>query len=247
MQKHTQLLVGFLAVSAVLGILGIFFLWAAPRLYGDDDVSLPAEAEKAPVIVLDAGHGGEDGGATGADGTLEKELNLAVTEAVYHLLSAAGYDVRMTRTDDRMLYDLYGDLAEYGGYKKTYDLKNRLRYTREADADLFVSIHMNKFPQENVRGLQVWHAAVPGSREIAETIRSYAADYLSPEHKRIVKETTSAIYLLHRIEIPAVMIECGFLSNCEDLAKLKDESYREQLALTIACALSAALTARSAG
>lgn len=247
MQTRKQLLAGYLAIAAVLAAAAGLFLWTA-GIFGESSPASAISAENhAPVIVLDPGHGGEDGGASAADGTLEKDLNLAVAEGVYHLLSAAGFDVRMTRTDDRLLYDLYGDLSDYGGYKKTYDLKNRLRFTREAEADLFVSIHMNKFPQTNVRGLQVWHAAVPGSRETAETIRTYAASYLSPEHKRIVKEATSAIYLLHRIEIPAVMVECGFLSNGEDLAKLQSEDYRRQLALTVACAVAASVTDRAAG
>jgi len=247
MQKQKQLLAGYLAIAAVLAAAAGFFLWTTGILGGSSPAAVLAAQSRIPVIVLDPGHGGEDGGASAADGTLEKDLNLAVAEGVYQLLSASGFDVRMTRTDDRLLYDLYGDLTDYGGYKKTYDLKNRLRFTREAEADLFVSIHMNKFPQTNVRGLQVWHAAVPGSRETAETIRTYAASYLSPEHKRIVKEATSAIYLLHRIEIPAVMVECGFLSNSEDLAKLKDETYQKQLALTVACAVAASVTDRAAG
>jgi len=247
MQKQGQLVAVFFTVSVILGALSAFFLWAAGLMEKPHPTAIPAAAEKVPVIVLDPGHGGEDGGASAADGTLEKNLNLAVAEGVYHLLSAAGFDVRMTRTDDRLLYDLYGDLSDYGGYKKTYDLKNRLRFAREAEADLFVSIHMNKFPQTNVRGLQVWHAAVPGSRETAETIRAYASSYLAPEHKRSVKEATSAIYLLHRIEIPAVMVECGFLSNGEDLAKLQSEDYRRQLSLTVACAVAASVTDRTAG
>ena len=141
---RTPMLGGFLLVSAVCAAAGIFMLGAA-GIQQKHSTAVSAE-DHAPVIVIDAGHGGEDGGAVAADGTVEKDLNLEVAHILAQMLSFAGYDVRMTRTEDRMLYDLYGDAEEYAGRKKTYDLRNRLRFAEEADAALFISIHMNKFP-----------------------------------------------------------------------------------------------------
>lgn len=202
-----------------------------------------ASVHTRPIIVIDAGHGGEDGGASGEDGTKEKDLNLLVAWALSDILTAAGYDVRMTRTTDCLLYDLYGDLTDYTGHKKTYDLRNRLRFTKEAGADLLISIHMNKFPQSQYSGLQVYYSTnAPESRIVAGVIRNYTKQYLQPQNERETKAATSSIYLLHRCDIPAVMVECGFLSNEEELSRLKDETYRRQLALVIACATAESLS-----
>lgn len=234
-------LAGFLLFSLSLGLAALLMMPAASAVYTRPAVIL---AEHPPVIVIDAGHGGEDGGASGSDGTLEKDLNLLVADSVAEILAAAGYDVRRTRSDDRLLYDLYGELSDYTGHKKTYDLRNRLRFTREADAALLVSIHMNKFPDARYHGLQVYYsAAQPLSQAVAGNIQSYTKRYLQPDNTREIKRATSAIYLLHRCEIPAVMVECGFLSNDAELAQLKDETYRLTLALTIACAVAESLQA----
>lgn len=246
-------LAGFLAVSAVFAAVSAVLFFGAGILPDARTAAVAGSGTAAgsgttaPVIVLDPGHGGEDGGASGADGTLEKDLNLAVAEALSHLLTAAGFDVRMTRTDDRLLYDLYGDLSDYTGHKKTYDLRNRLRFAQEASASLFVSIHMNKFPQAKYSGLQVYYAAADGSRTVADAVQSYTKLYLQPDNSRQTKKAGSSIYLLHRIDIPAVMIECGFLSNEAELAQLKDADYRRKLALTAACAIAESMTGVTAG
>ncbi len=198
-----------------------------------------AEVRPRPVIVLDPGHGGEDGGASGADGTVEKNLNLTVAKAVAEILSAAGYDVRLTRTEDRLLYDLYGDLTDYTGHKKTYDLRNRLRFTKETGAALLVSIHMNKFSDPQYSGLQVYYSAArPESQTVASVVQNYTKLYLQKDNSREIKKATSSIYLLARCDIPAILIECGFLSNEEELSRLTDPLYQNQLALTIACAVA---------
>lgn len=234
----------FVLFCILFSALTAFFIWCgAILLCGRGTSAEDAAAPSRPIIVIDAGHGGEDGGASGTDGTKEKHLNLLVAQSLADILTAAGYDVRMTRTDDRLLYDLYGDLTDYKGHKKTYDLRNRLRFTEEAGADLLISIHMNKFPQPQYSGLQVYYSPnAPESRTVAEVIRSYTKLYLQPENERETKAATSSIYLLHRIQRPAVMVECGFLSNEEELSRLKDEIYRRQLALVIACAAAESLS-----
>ena len=221
------------------------FAWFGASLSGRREKTSAEDASTAarPIIVIDAGHGGEDGGASGEDGTKEKDLNLLVAQALSDILTAVGYDVRMTRTNDCLLYDLYGDLTDYTGHKKTYDLRNRLRFTKEAGADLLISIHMNKFPQPQYSGLQVYYSTnAPESRTVAGVIRNYTKQYLQPQNERETKAATSSIYLLHRCDIPAVMVECGFLSNKEELSHLKDETYRRQLALVIACAAAESLS-----
>lgn len=234
----------FVLFCILFSALTAFFIWCGATFVRHRGTSAEdAAAPSRPIIVIDAGHGGEDGGASGEDGTKEKDLNLLVAQSLADILTAAGYDVRMTRTDDRLLYDLYGDLTDYTGHKKTYDLRNRLRFTEEAGADLLLSIHMNKFPQPQYSGLQVYYSpTAPESRTVAEVIRNYTKLYLQPENERETKAATSSIYLLHRIQRPAVMVECGFLSNVEELSRLKDDTYRRQLALVIACAAAESLS-----
>lgn len=191
-----------------------------------------------PVFILDAGHGGEDGGAVAEDGTLEKELNLAVTQRMEAVAKLLGYRVVLTRTDDTMLYDRYEDKTDYGGKKKTYDLKNRLRFAKECGGAVFCSIHMNQFPDPACHGLQVYYSPnVPQSRSYATLLQGYAKAFLDPENHREIKKATSAIYLLHRIQQPAVLVECGFLSSPIDRERLSSENYQ----LTLSAVLMAAL------
>ncbi len=198
-----------------------------------------ASAEPKPVrIVIDAGHGGEDGGAVGVDGTLEKDLNLKVATLVYDMLSASGVPAVMTRTEDVMLYDIYGELSDYKGKKKLYDLKNRLRFAEETEGAIFVSIHMNSFGAAKYSGLQVYYSPNNGdSKLLAETVRAFSASYLQPENKRESKPAGSSIYILHRISCPAILIECGFISNPEECSALGSVEYQRQLALTLSSAL----------
>ena len=244
-KRYANRYIAFFVLFCILfSALTAFFIWCGATFVRHRGTSAEdAAAPSRPIIVIDAGHGGEDGGASGEDGTKEKDLNLLVAQSLADILTAAGYDVRMTRTDDRLLYDLYGDLTDYKGHKKTYDLRNRLRFTEEAGADLLLSIHMNKFPQPQYSGLQVYYSPnAPESRTVAEVIRNYTKLYLQPENERETKAATSSIYLLHRIQRPAVMVECGFLSNEEELSRLKDDTYRRQLALVIACAAAESLS-----
>lgn len=194
---------------------------------------------KAPGVtfVIDAGHGGIDGGAVTADGTPEKELNLAVASRLSSLMRIAGADVIMTRTDDRMLVS--DDVKQK---RKMHDLKNRLAIVNDASEKsggaVLISIHMNKFSSPKYSGLQVWYSGnVPESKNLAEAVQSAAKTYLAPDNNRTVKEATSAIYLLDRAQVPAILIECGFLSNEEECARLKTAEYQTALAAVIFAAV----------
>ncbi|MGN1409533.1 MAG: N-acetylmuramoyl-L-alanine amidase [Eubacteriales bacterium] len=185
------------------------------------------------TFVLDAGHGGEDGGASAGD-VLEKDLNLRITENIADLCTVFGVSTRLTRTDDRLLYDYYDDLEDYKGKKKTYDLRNRLKIAEESPPDLFVSIHMNKFTQPQYRGLQVYFSPnTDESEEAAAMVQSYVKKYLTPENERQTKRATQAIYILKKIKTPAILVECGFLSNADELALLQTQQYREKTAAVI--------------
>lgn len=239
--SHRRYLADFLYFSVLFAAVSALLFGSVTEIVR---ICAGREAEDAevlprPVIVLDPGHGGEDGGASGADGTAEKDLNLTVAKAVAEILTAAGYDVRLTRTEDRLLYDLYGDLTDYTGHKKTYDLRNRLRFTKESGASMLVSIHMNKFSDPQYSGLQVYYSPThPESQTVASVVQNYTKLYLQKDNSREIKKATSSIYLLSRSEFPAILVECGFLSNEGELSRLTDPLYQKQLALTIACAIA---------
>ena len=189
----------------------------------------------APVWVIDPGHGGEDGGASDPSGqVVEKTLNLAVARRIAEIAGLFGHDCRLTREDDRLLYDAYRDLTDYRGKKKTYDLRNRLRITEDAGATLFVGIHMNKFPQPQYHGLQVWYSPNdPKSADYAAFVQSYMKSTLQPDNERMVKKATSSIYLLHRIHCPAILVECGFLSHPDECAALATPEYQTALSAVL--------------
>jgi len=192
-----------------------------------------------PVFILDPGHGGEDGGAESADGILEKNLNLDVALTMEALADFLGYPSVLTRTEDEMLYNRYGSTEENGKKKKTYDLRNRLRFAEESGGSLFCSIHMNKFPQADCKGLQVYYGpAAEESSAYAVILQNYARTFLDPENDRETKKADSSIYLLYRLQMPAVLVECGFLSNAEECALLNTPAYRQKTAAVLTAALA---------
>ena len=191
-----------------------------------------AEDGNAPIrcVVIDAGHGGEDGGTSSASGILEKDLNLAVAFALRDLLEAAGIPCVMTRTEDKLLYDRG---VNFQGRKKALDLAARSTVAANTEDCLLVSIHMNAFPAPRYDGMQVWYSAAdPRSREIATSIQSLATT-LMPNNHRKPKEAGSSIYLLEHASYPAVLVECGFLSNPAEAERLADQDYQYGLATVI--------------
>ncbi len=203
----------------------------------DKRLATPLAAEATPLIVIDAGHGGEDGGCSVGE-VLEKDLNLMVSENIYDICRFMGVPAKMTRSEDRLLYDMYGDLSDYTGKKKTYDLKNRVRFASE-NGGVYLGIHMNKFPQSQYSGLQTYYSPNnEESRAYAEKIQEYVRAYIQNTNTREIKKADSSIYILSKTELPAVLVECGFLSNPEELSLLNSSNYRRSLALGIFCAVA---------
>lgn len=184
-----------------------------------------------PVIVIDPGHGGEDGGACSDSGVCEKDINLSIALYLAGLCRAAGLEYRLTRTEDVMLYE------DGKSSRKMQDLSNRLKFTEDGNC-IFISIHQNKFPQRSCRGTQVYYSQNDGnSVKLALTIQSCVRENLQPDNTRSVKKAGSEIYVLDRANVPAVLVECGFLSNGEELELLLSKDYRKKLA----CALYSAI------
>ena len=192
------------------------------------------KSQKSPTIVIDAGHGGEDGGTSGG-GVVEKDLNLSIAKDLADMLRAAGFEVVLTREDDRLLYDPQSD---YKGRKKQLDLAERLRIGESIENAVFVSIHMNSFSDSKYRGLQVYFSPNdPTSRELAESIQTSVAEHLQPDNKRSIKQATSRILILHQIKKPAVLVECAFLSNPDESSLISTEEYRKKLTFCIFCGI----------
>lgn len=223
-------------IFSLIFCLGISLLiWAGKFLNGNGtEKEAAANADGSPIVIIDAGHGGEDGGAS-FEGVYEKELNLAVALSLEEVLKANGIKTVMTRREDVLLYDKN---SSYQGQKKVQDLATRRKIAEEYENAIFVSIHMNSFPEEKYQGLQVYYSGNnEHSRALAEDIQSTARAFLSPDNLRKAKEAGSSIYLLDRLKCPAVMVECGFLSNSEERALLCDTEYRRAIAICIASAV----------
>ena len=225
----------FLFFTVLLCGIAALFWWFSAR--GTTPTDAPAEDSPSSLrcVVIDAGHGGEDCGALSAEGLLEKDVNLAVAFALRDLLEANGIPVVMTRTEDVLLYDRG---ADYEGRKKVLDLAARLAIADETEDSLLVSIHMNAFPQTQYSGMQVWYGTADArSREIAQSVQS-AALTLRPDNNRQIKAAGSNIFLLDNLDTPAILVECGFLSNPEEASRLGDEEYQKQIAFMIFGAIS---------
>ena len=187
--------------------------------------------EQQPMIVIDAGHGGEDGGAE-VDGVLEKDINLSIGGKLSEILRLCGCRVTEIRDEDISVYD---SDAQTLREKKVSDLKRRVKIANENDNNILVSIHQNKFDNSAYSGAQLFYSSNhDDSRVLAESIRSAITSLLQKDNTRELKPAGSDIYLLDHAEVPAVIVECGFLSNQEERSKLMDDDYQNEMAYAVA-------------
>ncbi len=219
---------------AVLLLGGRAFAGQPAPPAGTEDAVADAGSTGSPspirCVVIDAGHGGEDGGASSAEGLVEKDVNLAIAMALRDQLEAAGIPTVMTRTEDKLLYDR---AVDFRGRKKVLDLAARHAIADATEGCLLLSIHQNAFPDPQYSGMQVWYGTGDArSQAIAAAIQS-GSEALMPQNHRKIKAAGSNIYLLDRATCPAVLVECGFLSNPAEAERLGDPSYRAALATVI--------------
>lgn len=200
-----------------------------------DASGLNGGIDDGAFLLIDPGHGGRDGGASAADGTVEKDINLAIALPLYDMLRFVGYKVEITRDSDRMTCDPgLKTLRE----QKISDMKNRLELYDKSR--LTISIHQNHFSQPQYFGTQIWYGAKnPESKMLGASVRQSVLEMLQPDNKRELKKSTSDIYLLSRTTTAAIIVECGFLSNPAEFSKLKDEDYQRKMAYAIACGVIA--------
>ncbi len=185
---------------------------------------------KDNVVMIDAGHGGIDGGAVGKSGLQEKEVNLYVSIKLKHLLNLFGTEVDMTRTEDISLNSNGDTIAK----KKVQDMHKRLELINAKPYDVLLSIHMNSYPEEKYWGSQVFYStSLVNSKKYATSIQTSLREFVAPENKREAKSAPPEIYLLKHATCPALIVECGFLTNYSEEAKLKTENHQIKLASAI--------------
>ena len=203
-----------LGIAAAVVIMVICFVMISSRGSGYARRA-SSNALRTVTIIVDAGHGGMDGGATAADGTVEKDINLSIALKLRDMLDTAGYNAIMTReTDD----DIADDSAKTVRQQKVSDIKNRMKIIEQTPDALFVSIHQNHYGGPSYSGAQVFYSKN------------------NPESEKLAKAIE--IYLLYHAQSPAVMVECGFLSNAAETLKLKDDNYQNAMAFSVMCGIT---------
>lgn len=216
-----MLILSFLGLSAAYGVM--------LRLNTVQPVLAPVNV--LPTIVIDAGHGGMDGGAVGVHKELEKDINLSIASTLNEMLKAGGYSTVMVREDDRSVHDPQYTSARQ---QKISDIKNRLKLAEGTADAIFVSIHQNQFGQSKYYGAQMFYSTNnPEGKILAETLRLQFKTLLQPENERETKPAQKNLYILHHATCPAVLVECGFLSNPAEAELLASEDYQRQVAFTI--------------
>ena len=195
-------------LSIFVMLLGFAFI--ADQKETVPTVSLPVSGK---TIVIDAGHGKPDEGAESSRGTTEAETNLKIALKLQNLLEQSGSSVILTRSDENAIYDIDSKTLRQ---KKISDIHNRVKIGNESSADIFVSIHLNKIPQQQYDGWQTFYNAKSADgQKLAVSIQNNLNDAIQKENKRVAKSIEN-IYIVKHVEIPITIVECGFLSNPEE-------------------------------
>lgn len=217
-------------IVCLVALVSVFALCALFALGGTTGVG----AQKiGKTIVIDAGHGGIDGGVEGANGSIEAEINLAVAKSLKHFFVRAGYDVVMTRENDD---GLYGMSAKN---KKARDMQARKEKIEAANADLMISVHQNSYPLSSVRGAQVFYkASDEKSRDMARLVQEGMNANLGGDRT----EKEGDYYVLNCTSVPSILVECGFLSCPEEEKLLVTATYQEKVAFTVFSAIHGSLS-----
>lgn len=219
---------GILTIIAALSVIMTVALNFVPN-------NVPA-ISVTPVctVVLDAGHGEPDGGAVGVNGTLEKDINLSIAIKIREILESRGVRVIMTRTDDNSICDPDAlTLHE----KKVSDMHNREEIINNSDADLFLSVHMNSFTSPSSSGLHIFYSRNHPEAEALATSVQEAIAAVTHAKTHSVKAASETLYLMKKPVPPAILVECGFLSNPQEEKLLNDEVYQSKIAFAIANAI----------
>lgn len=234
MKRTTKkLLVRTATMAAALTLTLGAAIWTTHGLPSSVPASTDSMAKQ--VFVLDAGHGGMDGGCSSAQGDVEKHINLAILLQLRELLEMSGCEVLVTRDTDTSIHD---SGIEGIANQKRSDMDNRLALFNSCDDAICISIHQNQFTDPKYSGAQMFYAdSHPESAKLAQCIQNQFVQFLQPDNTREIKLCGKELFLCYFSENPTVMVECGFLSNPEEAARLVTEDYQKEVAFTIYAAL----------
>lgn len=218
-------------------IIGIFLSVVYWGSVATDVVAQMIPLKRDHTIVIDAGHGGVDGGATSCTGVLESQFNLEIALKLNDLLHLLGYNTVMIRTTDRSVYTSGETIAS----QKISDLRQRVKIVNETDRAILISIHQNMFQDSQYRGAQVFYGTKGEGKKLAESLQNAFVQTLNPGSNRKSKQA-EGVYLMQHIDCTGVLVECGFLSNTQEEALLRSDEYQRQICSVIASTVGQFLT-----
>lgn len=215
---------------SILIICFFYSFFSVEKINMENNISYISTFTRENVnIIIDPGHGGFDSGANASDKTQEKNINLEIALKLKEIFSSNGFNVIMTRDDDISIEDKYTNFS-----KKKSDMYNRLKILNSNSNNIFISIHQNTYSNKSVKGTQIFYSKNnPLSKILANDIQKSFIKTLQPENKREIVEAKKNLYLLYKAQVPAVLVECGFLTNSEELKMLKSDEYQKNIATTI--------------
>ena len=226
-----------LKIGAVISAVALVLAgsWYTMRRMNQKTAQVNSSASNGQIIILDAGHGGMDGGCTSANGDVEKNINLAILLDLRDLLRMSGYTVLATRDTDRSIHD---DGIEGIANQKSSDMDNRLELFNSVQGAICLSIHQNQFTDPKYSGAQMFYSeANSRNAELAQMLQNQFVAFLQPDNKREIKLCGKELFLCYYSKNPTVMAECGFLSNPEEASLLITEDYQQKVAFTLYSAL----------
>lgn len=220
---------GLIVLCALLSI------WICAIILPKDGEHFPRETisqpEAKPVLIIDPGHGGLDGGASTSDGVPESRLNLEISLRVRDTSSFLGVSTILTREGNSLAYP--AELTSIAACKR-WDTRQRVEMINSTENAVLMSIHQNYYPSASPHGAQVLYAPGEDSQRFGECTQALLTQHLLPENRRVAEPVSRDIYILNHIRCPAILVECGFLSNPQEAARLGSEEYQIQLALVLA-------------
>lgn len=216
------------ALLCALAVIGAMLL----SRFGSAVAVFSSQTQAETIVVIDAGHGGEDGGAVSVSGLHESDFNLEISLRLNDFLNLLGIQTRMIRTEDVSV----GTEGDTVAQRKVSDIRNRVKTVESLDRALLVSIHQNFFSQSQYRGAQIFYADTQGSAQLAELLQGTLAAQLDPKNRRQTKAAQD-VYLMSHVSCTAVLVECGFLSNYEEEQLLCTAQYQKKLAAAVGCCI----------
>lgn len=232
MKKSLYIAINFkqFIFSAIAIVVAFLFVFSLDLFYLHSSVA-SAEYKALPTIIIDAGHGGEDGGASSASGIVEKDINLQIAKKTEALLKSFGFSTIMIRDGDYMIYD---SSCKTIREKKVSDIHKRMSIIEANPNSIFLSIHQNHYDESKYSGAQVFYSPANEQSEIiAQNLQNSIVSKLQQDNTRHIKPSGTEIYLLHHAKTPAIMVECGFLSNSGEAQLLNDDEYQLKMAMAI--------------